>query len=138
MDNDATSDSELSSIGTISPPPETHYVSPPNSQDGTVTPPDDDGPPPAKRRKVERKPRTTQYLDLGLGPEQHNDKMRATLKGIFQKRRKIVVIAGAGISVSAGSRLHILYQNGILTDGAKYLTFDRRMASSRHSKASTN
>jgi NAD+-dependent protein deacetylase SIR2 len=62
-----------------------------------------DGPPPAKRRKTERKPRTTEYLNLSgeMGPEDE-DRLEQ-LTNALRKKKKIVVIAGAGISVSSGS-----------------------------------
>lgn len=67
---------------------------------------DVDGPPPAKRRKLaETKPRTTEYLDLRpSAAEILNQKAQLDrLLKVIRKKRKIVVIAGAGISVSAGS-----------------------------------
>lgn len=67
---------------------------------------DDDGPPPTKRRKLaEPKPRTTQHLDLRLGEVDASQKPQLDrLLKVLHKKRKIVVIAGAGISVSAGSK----------------------------------
>ncbi|KAI0900137.1 DHS-like NAD/FAD-binding domain-containing protein [Annulohypoxylon nitens] len=67
----------------------------------TVNP---DGPPPAKRRRVERKPRTTEYLDLKAASQQSekDEKLLDQLTGALRKKKKVVVIAGAGISVSAG------------------------------------
>lgn len=64
----------------------------------------DDEPPPAKRRKLaEPKPRTTQHLDLRLGEVDASQKSQLDrLLKVLHKKRKIVVIAGAGISVSAG------------------------------------
>lgn len=67
---------------------------------------DSDGPPPAKRRRISRDPRerTTEFLDLRSGvvePEQQEDLERVL--NILHKRQKIVVIAGAGMSVAAGS-----------------------------------
>ncbi|KAL8387811.1 hypothetical protein RB595_009659 [Gaeumannomyces hyphopodioides] len=68
-----------------------------------------DGPPPAKRRKVQpsmpKKPRvrTTEYLDLektSENPEQ--EELLTRLMTVLRKKKRIVVIAGAGISVSAG------------------------------------
>jgi NAD-dependent histone deacetylase SIR2 len=62
-------------------------------------------PPARKRRKVERKPRTTQYLDLSSETSQSEYDHRIALDLLLKtlrKRRKIVVVAGAGISVSAG------------------------------------
>ncbi|KAL8869590.1 MAG: hypothetical protein Q9174_004165 [Haloplaca sp. 1 TL-2023] len=113
--------SDLSSIGSLSPPPPSpvDYPSPPSSQNYN---PDDSSSNPAcrkrssplegqeptkKRRKAEPKPRTTQYLDLRSTPEplglDQSSQLEALSK-VLQRRKKIVVIAGAGISVSAGSR----------------------------------
>ena len=63
-----------------------------------------DGPPPPKRRKVAvPKPRTTEYVDLeNVTPEDEVQLDR--LLSALRKKKKIVVIAGAGISVSAGSK----------------------------------
>ncbi|KAF1984808.1 DHS-like NAD/FAD-binding domain-containing protein [Aulographum hederae CBS 113979] len=63
-----------------------------------------DAPPPAKKRKIyERKPRTTEYLDLTSGEVAADSKPQLDrLLNVLHRRRKIVVIAGAGISVSAG------------------------------------
>ncbi|KAI5865171.1 DHS-like NAD/FAD-binding domain-containing protein [Durotheca rogersii] len=63
-----------------------------------------DGPPPAKRRRVERKPRTTEYLDLKAASEEEekDEKLLVRLTSILRKKKKIIIIAGAGISVSAG------------------------------------
>lgn len=70
---------------------------------------DKDGPPPRKKRRVsERPPRTTEYLDLrhgGISPEERPQLDR--LLNVLHKRQKIVVIAGAGISVSAGSMSYV-------------------------------
>ncbi|KAK8139771.1 hypothetical protein PG984_000894 [Apiospora sp. TS-2023a] len=61
-------------------------------------------PTPAKRRKVERKPRTTEHLNLKAGytDSQQDEELIERLKSSLHKKKKIVVIAGAGISVSAG------------------------------------
>lgn len=62
-------------------------------------------PRPRKRRKIEREDRTTRYLDLTSDTAQSDYDRRdsiETLVKALRKRRKIVVIAGAGISVSAG------------------------------------
>ncbi|KAI2621519.1 DHS-like NAD/FAD-binding domain-containing protein [Hypomontagnella submonticulosa] len=63
-----------------------------------------DGAPPAKRRRIERKPRTTEYLDLKAAAEQSekDEQLLDQLTTALRKKKKIVVIAGAGISVSAG------------------------------------
>lgn len=70
----------------------------------TVNP---DGAPPAKRRRVERKPRTTEYLSLRAASEQSekDEQLLDQLTNVLRKKKKIVIIAGAGISVSAGSTL---------------------------------
>lgn len=73
--------------------------------------PEREGPPPAKRRKITiQKEEKTQYLDLiGLADSdndshhQSQDAKLQKLMEVLRSKRKIVVIAGAGISVSAGS-----------------------------------
>lgn len=83
-----------------------------NSQSGSPAPDaadtsmlsDKDGPPPAKRRRVGPRDRTTRSLDLNhervksAEQPQYDDMLRT-----LHRCKKIVVIAGAGISVSAGS-----------------------------------
>jgi NAD+-dependent protein deacetylase SIR2 len=61
---------------------------------------------PAKRRKVTHKERTTEYLDLraSYNPSQNDEDLLQHLTSTLRKKQKIVVIAGAGISVSAGSK----------------------------------
>ncbi|KAI0007081.1 DHS-like NAD/FAD-binding domain-containing protein [Xylariaceae sp. FL0662B] len=63
-----------------------------------------DGAPPPKRRRVERKPRTTEYLDLRAASEQNekDEELLLQLTSLLRKKKKVVIIAGAGISVSAG------------------------------------
>ncbi len=87
--------------------------SPSKALDSSLMVTDPDAPPPKKKRKLaEQKPRTTEYLDLRnvdeISPCQNssNDEinMQHLLKALRNKQ-KIVVIAGAGISVSAGSKL---------------------------------
>ena len=101
------------------PPPRSHFrihlPSPPSSQstsqsgspapDGmdSSTNSDKDGPPPTKRRRTSKE-RTTGYLDLRrreVDPE-HQPALDRLLK-VLAKSQKVVVVAGAGISVSAGS-----------------------------------
>ncbi|KAK3301124.1 DHS-like NAD/FAD-binding domain-containing protein [Chaetomium fimeti] len=62
-----------------------------------------DGPPPSKRRRIAApvKPRTTAYIDLENCGEEDDGNLRRLMVAL-QKKKKIVVIAGAGISVSAG------------------------------------
>ncbi|KAF3031964.1 hypothetical protein E8E11_001129 [Didymella keratinophila] len=65
---------------------------------------DDDNPRPAKRRKTsEPKERMAEHLDLS-GSDVDEDELPQLqrLLSVLHKKRKIVVIAGAGISVSAG------------------------------------
>lgn len=60
--------------------------------------------PPAKRRKIaERKPRTTEMLDLD-NRDDAGEAQLDRLLSVLRRKKKIVVIAGAGISVSAGSK----------------------------------
>jgi NAD-dependent histone deacetylase SIR2 len=70
-----------------------------------------DGPPPAKKQRL-MKPRelATEYLDLcalndSSCEEEHKaqDRKLRRLVEALRSKRKIVVVAGAGISVSAGS-----------------------------------
>lgn len=80
--------------------PRTVVVTPPPSQDAG-----EEMPHPRKRRKIERPDRTTRYLDLTEDAAQsHFDRTESIkeLQKALRGRRKIVVIAGAGISVSAG------------------------------------
>ncbi|KAM5355796.1 hypothetical protein ACJ41O_002442 [Fusarium nematophilum] len=65
-----------------------------------------DGPPLAKKRRISPpKERTTEYLDL-MKPEEEftaeDNRQMDRLVTALRKKKKIVVIAGAGISVSAG------------------------------------
>ncbi|KAL8701034.1 MAG: hypothetical protein Q9224_000686 [Gallowayella concinna] len=111
------SSSDLSSIGSLSPPPPFDYPSPQSSQETTSGHPttqssckkrshqSDEQDPTKKRRKAEPKPRTTQYLDIRSRPTASPTDQTCqldTLYKVLSKRKKIVVIAGAGISVSAG------------------------------------
>lgn len=83
-----------------------------NSQSGSPAPDavdssmlsDRDGPPPAKKRRVGPKERTTRSLDLRHEKVQSDQQSQFDdLLRTLHKRQKIVVIAGAGISVAAGS-----------------------------------
>lgn len=118
------SSSPLSSIASRSPSPPADYPSPPSSnvseldlssgaRSFTAGLPDDDGPPPAKKRKIAGlRELKTEYLDLRAlrdSPDAsfHNSqeaKVKKLAEALHSKR-KIVVIAGAGISVSAGSKI---------------------------------
>ena len=100
-----------------SPPPTLEkslaYPSPPSSQQtsqsGSPTPDgmdEKDGPPPAKRRRVSKE-RTRKNLDLqSCDVTAEQQPQLESLLRVLHKWRKIVVIAGAGISVSAGSASH--------------------------------
>lgn len=93
------------------------YPSPPSSQktsqrgspvsdgmeSGSNT--DKDGPPPAKRRRLATKEdRTTEHLDLRFSKVKVAQQPQLDrLLHVLEKRQKIIVVAGAGISVSAGS-----------------------------------
>ena len=110
--------SDLSSIASMSPIPD--YPSPVSSQDqesanGACDSPtkkraiEGKGKPVVKKRKrSEPKPRTTERLDLSGSMQtvavDQKYQLERLLK-VLRKRRKIVVIAGAGISVSAGSEI---------------------------------
>lgn len=119
--------SPLSSVASRSPTPPGDYPSPPSSsasdkENGSGSrdaqePPNCDGPPPAKRQKIakakELKILKTEYLDLQKLIDSDNeilhkyeDTKLTRLMEALRTKRKIVVIAGAGISVSAGSECH--------------------------------
>ncbi|KAI4721690.1 DHS-like NAD/FAD-binding domain-containing protein [Aureobasidium sp. EXF-10727] len=111
---DSDGSSLLSSPKSPTPPPELQknpYPSPPrskhSSQSASPSPDDQmdasDSQRPAKRRRISEKPsRTTEYLDLtkDLRPDEKTQLDRVL--NVLHKRQKIVVVAGAGISVSAG------------------------------------
>ena len=64
-------------------------------------------PPAKKRKRAEPKQRTTERLDLTAEDRAQSAEQKAQLDLLLQvlrRRRKIVVVAGAGISVSAGSK----------------------------------
>ena len=63
-----------------------------------------DGPPPTKRRRIVAppRPRTTERIDLENRIEETDENFDRLLTAL-RRKRKVVVIAGAGISVSAGS-----------------------------------
>ncbi|KAL8709290.1 MAG: hypothetical protein Q9225_007470, partial [Loekoesia sp. 1 TL-2023] len=109
--------SDLSSIGSLSPPPPLDYPSPQSSQDqhpGDLegqqicrkrSRDSDEHTSARKRRRAEPKPRKTEYLNLQAQPDHHSSDQQSqldTLLKVLRKKKKIVVVAGAGISVSAG------------------------------------
>jgi len=68
---------------------------------------------PAKRKPSSSKPRETEHLDLSAiaDSEPMNGQKRQfdILMKLLRKKKKIVVIAGAGISVGAGSTLPLKF-----------------------------
>lgn len=153
---DGDSDSDLSSTHSSrvsSPSPASRYLSPPISQSSIPGSPccemtesssasqsDREGPPAAKRRRIsEKMPRDTRYLDLEQFREQPDEDQAAELDRLLRAirfKRKIVVVAGAGISVSAGSQsvLLVCYVSLIVLQS---LISDRPLDSSIHSKRCT-
>ena len=112
--------SDLSSVPSSPPMP---YLSPASSQEpdnatllihhAKRSLGDADIPPARKRRRVEPKPRTTEKLDLTDPETMYTAESKAQLDRllkVLRKRRKIVVIAGAGISVAAGSECYSMCQ----------------------------
>lgn len=111
------------------------YPSPPSSnvsdkgassplRDAAESAPDREGPPPAKRRKIAGpKEYKTEYLDLRAlnesDDEAHHRVQDSKLKKLMEtlrSKRKIVVIAGAGISVSSGSTCSLLVHASIFAN----------------------
>jgi NAD+-dependent protein deacetylase SIR2 len=86
-----------------------------NAQDATLS--QTDRAVKSKRRRVTAppRPRTTEYVDLDdltEAKEAELDRLLATLR----KKKRIVVIAGAGISVSAGSAFPHTVNSSWLSD----------------------
>ena len=159
MDSSSSDLSDLSSELSYlsrSPSPPTSYPSPEPSQtrDSSVASrpgdtsrkrPRDGGneePPKKKRKSVEAKPRTTVYLDL-RSPQHaleidQSDQLALLLK-VLRKRRKIVVIAGAGISTSAGGEQNLRSYHAHCTRliDRQCLIFAHPMASSTLLKVKT-
>ncbi|KAL2221231.1 DHS-like NAD/FAD-binding domain-containing protein [Thermoascus aurantiacus ATCC 26904] len=100
MEDDSSDMSDLSSPPASPRPPPGFYPSPPPSQDHEERS-QDDRPPPRKRRRVEPKPRTTAHLDLSRDYAEQQPQLDLLVKTL-RGHRKIVVVAGAGISTSAG------------------------------------
>jgi len=106
-----------------------------------------DGPSPAKKRRIAASPkqRTTERIDLeDCGEAQQPDLVR--LLTALRRKKRIVVIAGAGISVSAGSmqpppQISFSLQNVNLfffSFLCQFPTFDHQQAFSPISVASTS
>ncbi|KAF7594099.1 hypothetical protein BBP40_010097 [Aspergillus hancockii] len=107
MDYGFSDVSELSSPPASPTPPPGFYPSPPPSQDadessGIRSQDRDDLPPARKKRRVAApKERRTQRLDLSADYAEQQSQIDLLTETI-RRHRKIVVIAGAGISTSAG------------------------------------
>ena len=99
--NDLSDVSELSSVPP-SPSPS------PTSAKAKVRPAcQDDAPPASKKRRIEPEERKVQHLDLSDDATLSYSEQQAQidlLQKTIRRHRKIVVIAGAGISTSAGSK----------------------------------
>ncbi|KAH7330390.1 DHS-like NAD/FAD-binding domain-containing protein [Rhexocercosporidium sp. MPI-PUGE-AT-0058] len=113
--------SPLSSVASRSPSPPGDYPSPPSSHESEKgaksksrkalhsSDCDDSSPPPKRQRITKVKELKTEYLDITTLNDSNNEelhknqetKMRKLLD-VLRTKRRIVVIAGAGISVSAG------------------------------------
>lgn len=92
-----------------SPPPIFYSTPPPPSQASTASsPPSSDmGEPPTKKQRTsQRLPRATEYVNLHFQAkcDTHESPQIEKLVNTIRNKKKIVVVAGAGISVSAGSR----------------------------------
>lgn len=102
MDDDLSDVSELSSAPASPSPPPGFYPSPPPSQDADESR-QAEAPARKKRRTAAPKERRTQRLDLRLDSLAQQQPQIDLLTKTLRRHRKIVVIAGAGISTSAGS-----------------------------------
>jgi len=118
-DSDLTDlSSELSSVrSSLSPPPTFGYPSPQSSKENSASVSGsqqgsrkrsleaNDVPPAKKRKRLEAAPRTTLHLDLRspiLQPAVDQAVQLKLLLETLRKKRKIIVVTGAGISTSAG------------------------------------
>lgn len=98
--SDSSGTSDLSSPPDSPRPESAVYPSPPPTQD-------DQDEPAKKRRRVGPPPRSTQVLDLTDAERLPYGDQRAQINLLtktLRSHRKVVVIAGAGISTSAGSK----------------------------------
>ena len=141
MDSDSSilsdlSSSDLSSLESRSPSL-ARYPSPISSQDHDSPVPLSNGEPNKrknrasdepvankKRKRAEPKPRTTEMLDLTRNPADFAGEQKEQLEllmKVLRKRRKIVVIAGAGISVSAGSTCLLLTADSVNANSTQFL-----------------
>ncbi|KAI9041629.1 putative SIR2 family histone deacetylase (Hst4) [Aspergillus affinis] len=102
MEDDFSDVSELSSAPASPSPPPGFYPSPPPSQDADESCQAEQPPARKKRRTAAPKERRTQRLDLRLCSDAQQQAQIDLLTKTIRRHRKIVVIAGAGISTSAG------------------------------------
>ncbi|KAF7719405.1 Uncharacterized protein PECH_004900 [Penicillium ucsense] len=100
LSDDSSGLSSVPSSARASPEPAARYLTP-SSQEGDSM--RQDCPPPAKKRKRNPLPkeRTTQYLDFVKSSYEQPDQVRL-LVDTLRHQKDIIVIAGAGISTSAG------------------------------------
>ena len=107
MDYDVSDVSDLSSVPSSprsSPDPAKRYLTP-SSQDSPDEVTRQDYCPPAKKRRRNPLPkeRTTQYLSFAKSSAEQPDQVKLLVETL-RHQKDIVVIAGAGISTSAGSK----------------------------------
>lgn len=108
MDYDLSDISDLSSVPSSprsSPEPTKRYLTPSSqsSQEGEDSTRQDCPPRKKRRRNPLPKERTTQYLSLSKSSYEQQDQVRLLVETL-RHQKDIVVIAGAGISTSAGSK----------------------------------
>jgi hypothetical protein len=107
--SDVSSVSDLSSVPSSprsTPELESRYPTPSSSQDAEDLPSTRQDCPPAKKKRRRNplpKERTTQHLSFSKSSEDQQDQVRL-LFDTLRYQKDIVVIAGAGISTSAGSK----------------------------------
>lgn len=105
MDYDLSDTSDLSSVPSSprsSPEPANRYLTP-SSQEGEDSTRQDCPPRKKRRRNPLPKERTTQYLSLAKSSYEQQDQVKLLVETL-RHQKDIVVIAGAGISTSAGSK----------------------------------
>lgn len=100
--SDCSDMSSLASSPRSSPEPAARYLTP-SSQEGEDSTRQDCPPAKKRRRNPLPKERTTQYLKLSESSESQKDQARLLVETL-RHQKDIVVIAGAGISTSAGSK----------------------------------
>ncbi|KAJ5279814.1 NAD-dependent protein deacetylase hst4 [Penicillium angulare] len=104
MNHEVSDCSDLSSLASSprsSPEPAARYLTPSSSQEGEDSIRQDCPPAKKRRRNPLPKERTTQYLKLSQSSESQKDQAKLLVETL-RHQKDIVVIAGAGISTSAG------------------------------------